>query len=90
MRRTELSLTWSRYRVVRDHYLGFEAQISRWWFPVWMELNYSNTNASLEAAEALCRRHAISGRAILYLGRLPTRTASPCCDPLARAYNQEN
>lgn len=50
----------NRYRVVTDNYLGYEAQVKFWWFPVvWFQLDSScvtlgmNTCASIEAAERI-------------------------------------
>ena len=62
-------LSWSRYRVVRDHYAGYEAQIKRWWFPFWLMIGV-NTHGTEEAATRYCERHAINGKCVRYLGRL--------------------
>jgi hypothetical protein len=39
-----------KYRIIRDNYGGFEAQKWRWYFPFWLQLNYVNTNLSVEQA----------------------------------------
>lgn len=50
------------YRVVRDRYLGYEAQYRPWWSPVWREIAYrwhhGNTSATLEGALKVCDWHA--------------------------------
>jgi hypothetical protein len=54
----------TRYRVVRDRYLGYEAQFKPWWSLVWMECglehgpNGTNTSSTLEKARAVCADHA--------------------------------
>ena len=40
----------SKYRIVTDNYDGFECQHKRWWFPFWIQINYSNTHRTLEKA----------------------------------------
>ncbi len=59
-------MSMNRYRIVRDCYLGYEVQVKRWWWPFWMQIGgrvatVTNTNRSIEDAEALARDHA-SGR----------------------------
>ena len=54
----------TRYRVVRDQYLGFTAEYRPWWSLVWMEcdLEYgikgTNTSVTLEDASRICANHA--------------------------------
>jgi hypothetical protein len=54
----------TRYRVVRDRYLGFTAEYRPWWSLVWMEcdLEYgikgTNTSDTLEESRQLCAHHA--------------------------------
>ena len=54
----------TRYRVVRDSYLGYGAQFRPWWSPFWMECDRrggvcgTNTNKTLEDARAVCANHA--------------------------------
>lgn len=40
----------NRYRVVKDHYLGFEAQVRYWWCPFWIQIDDTNTYSTLERA----------------------------------------
>lgn len=47
----------NQYRIVRDSYAGYEVQIKRWWFPVWMQPRV-NTHCSEKAAEEWARHHA--------------------------------
>ena len=41
----------AQYRIVRDGYLGYEVQVRRWWFPLWIQVGLSNTHQSIERAE---------------------------------------
>ena len=43
--------TSKRYRIVKDNYCGYEVQVWRIWFPIWIESNYINTHSSLEKAK---------------------------------------
>lgn len=45
-----------RYRVVRDNYLGYEAQHWRWWWPFWEQMGVYNTHSSLEDAREFIRK----------------------------------
>lgn len=47
-----------RYRIVADTYAGFEVQIWRWYWPFWVEANFSNTHSSEEGALTWARQHA--------------------------------
>ena len=38
----------AQYRIVRDTYNGYEVQVRRWWFPVWVQLGFCNTPALKE------------------------------------------
>ena len=40
-----------KYRIVRDNYLGYEAQIWRLWWPFWTEIKNNNTHQTIEEAE---------------------------------------
>ena len=52
-----------RYRVVRDRWLGYEAQFKVWWCPIWLQCcQYSggrgvNSSNSLEQAFQVCADH---------------------------------
>lgn len=60
----------NEYRVVRDRYAGYEAQVRYWWFPfVWRQIGWVNTRATVEASEEVCRSHAQG--VVKELGRLP-------------------
>jgi hypothetical protein len=52
----------TRYRVVRDRYLGFTAEYRPWWSPFWtecdLEFKSTNTSDTLEKARAVCANHA--------------------------------
>mgnify|MGYP000741700380 CR=1 FL=1 len=54
----------NRYRIVKDCYNGYEAQVRYWWLPVWwFQLAGSgrgrgtNTNPTVAEARQVCRRH---------------------------------
>jgi len=51
----------NKYRIVRDNYLGYEVQIRRWWFPIWLECQFSNTHISIEKAEAYAENYENNG-----------------------------
>lgn len=47
----------NRYRIVRDAYLGYEAQVSYWWLPFfWFQMGFANTHSSVGEAERYIRR----------------------------------
>lgn len=39
-----------KYRIIRDNYAGFEVQKWRWHYPFWTQLNFVNTNISINQA----------------------------------------
>ena len=41
----------SKYRIVADRFGGYECQKMRWWFPVWLQMGYTNTHSSMDAAK---------------------------------------
>ena len=47
----------NKYRVVRDDFAGYEAQVKRWWWPFWKECFYTNTSGTLEMALKVVERH---------------------------------
>jgi hypothetical protein len=47
----------TRYRVVTDRYLGFEAQEKHWWWPWWVQCGYRNTHPSIEKALEHVKRY---------------------------------
>jgi len=48
----------NKYRIVKDGYAGYEAQVKRWWFPFWVQIGFANTNTSVERARVVCDNHA--------------------------------
>lgn len=40
----------TKYRIVKDEYLGYEAQQKVWWFPIWTQCGLVNTHSSVERA----------------------------------------
>lgn len=62
----------NRYRIVRDNYSGYEAQIRYWYFPfIWFQLNgdygICNTNISIEQAENLIEKHRRGKEVVKYI-----------------------
>lgn len=55
------------YRIVRDCFLGYEVQVRRWWFPIWVQAGFANTHSSIEKARAFAR--ALENECVEYLGR---------------------
>jgi len=59
----ELKMPKTKYRIVGDNYCGYECQVKRWWFPVWVQLNGVNTWLTLDSAkrhiERISKVHAI-------------------------------
>jgi hypothetical protein len=58
----------AEYRIVRDRYCGYEVQVRRWWFPIWVMAGFCNTFSSVEQAEEYARQRA--GEVVKQLGRL--------------------
>ena len=48
-----------KYRIIRDNYAGFEVQKWRWYFPFWIQLNFVNTNISINQAIKLIENDMI-------------------------------
>ena len=62
----------TRYRVVRDRWLGYEAQFKPWWSPFWWQCNVVNTNRSIGQARQVCVNHA-SGRGAAVVAQFSAR-----------------
>ncbi len=45
----------TKYRVVTDNYLGYEAQYKPWFLPFWQQLNEVNTHHIIERALEMCK-----------------------------------
>jgi hypothetical protein len=39
-----------KYRIVKDGFAGYEAQVWRWWFPFWTQIGFTNTHSTIEGA----------------------------------------
>jgi hypothetical protein len=60
-----------RYRVVRDRWLGYEAQFKVvWWFPLWLQCWGGNTSGSLKAALQVCADHFKQRRNLSRVGQV--------------------
>jgi hypothetical protein len=57
-----------KYRIVKDLYRGYEVQIKRFFFPIWVQAGFSNTFSTIEDAERFAINHA--NRLVKHLGRL--------------------
>ena len=44
-----------RFRIVKDNYSGYEAQIWRVWWPFWTQMGFTNTHTTIEDAERYIR-----------------------------------
>jgi hypothetical protein len=66
----------TRYRVVRDSYLGYEAQFRPWWSPFWQQCNFVNTNGTIERARQVCVAHA-NGRGAPVAAQFSARELEP-------------
>lgn len=49
----------TKYRVVKDNYLGYESQYKKWHWPTWRQIGGSNTHATLEEAIDYCNRRGV-------------------------------
>jgi hypothetical protein len=48
----------TKYRIVSDRYAGYECQIWRWYWPFWVQMGFTNTHLSIEAAKRYIDSHA--------------------------------
>lgn len=53
-----------RMRIVRDKYLGYEVQVKRWWWPFWVQADYTNTFRTIAQAESWGRNWAEHGNTV--------------------------
>jgi hypothetical protein len=53
----------TKYRIVRDSFLGYEVQSWRWWFPFWVQ-GATNTHGSLSSAQAHIKTLKRSGEVV--------------------------
>ena len=42
----------NKYRIVTDSFNGYECQKKRWWLPVWLQMDFTNTHVTMENAKA--------------------------------------
>ena len=47
----------TKYRIVRDGYLGYEAQYRKWWMPFYCQIDFCNTRSTIEESKQLINRH---------------------------------
>ncbi len=52
-----LSNWFRQYRIVRDGWLGYEAQTKTIIWPFWTQINWCNTSSTHERAYIICERH---------------------------------
>ncbi len=57
----------NEFRIVIDAFAGYEVQVRRWWFPIWLECG-NNTHHSVEEAEEYAHKYKFE--CVKYLGRL--------------------
>lgn len=67
----------NRYKIVSDHYAGYEVRFRPWWSPFYIQCYGTNTLKTLAAAEGVALNHSL-GRPYNYpcdtpkfLGKLP-------------------
>jgi hypothetical protein len=65
----------AEYRICTDSWLGYEVQVRRWWWPFWVQADFSNTHPSIERAELWAERHAQG--CVKYLGRFEHSSQLP-------------
>ena len=53
-----------RYRIVRDGYAGYEAQVWRLWFPFWVQCFFVNTEYSIDRAKEVIEDHKNKGKTV--------------------------
>jgi len=49
----------TRYRIVKDNYAGYEAQVKYWWWPFWIQMNCINTHSSIDKAERYIKNRGV-------------------------------
>lgn len=50
----------NKYRIVKDSYLGYEAQVKRWWFPFyWVQMGFTNTHRTIEDAKNYIKKKEV-------------------------------
>ena len=55
-----------KYRIVRDNYCGYEAQVKYWYWPFsWVQAGGTNTHLDVEAAEKYIR--GVMGTVVKYV-----------------------
>lgn len=50
-------MKYKKYRVIRDNFSGYEAQVRYWFFPFWLECFGTNTTSSLEGSKKVIENH---------------------------------
>ncbi len=46
-----------KYRIVRDRYLGYEAQFKTTWWPFWRQCFGTNTAATIDRSKKIIETH---------------------------------
>lgn len=60
-----LGIKVKRYRIVKDNYRGYECQKWKLWFPFWVQINYVNTQRTIEEAIKYIEDYANKGNIVL-------------------------
>ena len=51
----------NRYRIVKDNFSGYEAQVRYWFIPfIWLQIGWTNTSLSIERAEIIIENHKLN------------------------------
>jgi hypothetical protein len=54
----------TKYRIVTDKYLGYEAQVWRWYWPFWSQMSV-NTHKTIEKARGYIDENAVGYKTVV-------------------------
>lgn len=54
-----------KFRIVKDNHLGYECQEWNWYWPFWIQMDFSNTHSTIERAEEFIQ----IGKVVKYVDR---------------------
>lgn len=57
----------TKYRIVTDKYIGYEAQFKRWYWPFYMQIDRVNSHLTIEAAERMIESHKFKSEIVKYV-----------------------
>ena len=59
----------NEYQIIHSAPMAFELQVKRWWWPIWLTINFFH---KIEDAEKYARGH--NGGVVKYLGKIEAET----------------